>query len=91
MIEPEHLADRIVHGIDPDDLGVAEKIALAGVYATLAHAREVRTQNLISLLPYADEMHAEGAAILRAVIRRRSRLFPHLPANDHGHVPNGGE
>lgn len=92
MLENRHMADRILHGIDPDSLDVGERIRYAAVRAAIAAADEAHTANLLKLLGVLAELPdlpPIARVILGAQIRRRLGILPLAP--HEATTPNGGE
>lgn len=90
MALEDHLltADRLLHGIDPADLDIGDRIALALAHAQAAQAYESRTRALIALLLHADQLPPEARDLILALIRRRTGILP--PPTSDGTLPNGG-
>jgi len=87
-IDPRILADRLLHGIDPDELSAGLRVRLAAAYAELAAAEEAHTGNLLRALAHAGELPPAARGILVALIRRRLGVIP--PDTDDGRAENGG-
>jgi len=87
-LDPRHVADRLLHGIDPDTLSPVQRIVLARAYAQLAAAEEAHTGNLLAALAQAEQFPPVARPMLRALIRRRLSVLP--PDTRDGITPNGG-